>query len=64
AISGPLGAIRVSFGAGTPDEHLDRFVRAVRELVGGGARRGHRAGDGHRAPTAAAPWPVPIHSFE
>ncbi|NKY13979.1 aminotransferase class V-fold PLP-dependent enzyme [Streptomyces somaliensis] len=61
---GPLGAIRVSFGAGTPDEHLDRFVRAVRELVGGGARRGHRAGDGHRAPTAAAPWPVPIHSFE
>ncbi|KES07265.1 cysteine desulfurase [Streptomyces toyocaensis] len=28
-----LGAIRVSFGAGTPDEHVERFVRAVRELV-------------------------------
>ncbi|MFK4154566.1 aminotransferase class V-fold PLP-dependent enzyme [Streptomyces fungicidicus] len=27
------GAVRVSFGAGTPDEHVERFVRAVRELV-------------------------------
>ncbi|WP_103528178.1 aminotransferase class V-fold PLP-dependent enzyme [Streptomyces sp. SM12] len=26
-------AIRVSFGAGTPVEHVDRLVRAVRELV-------------------------------
>ncbi|GAA3173101.1 MULTISPECIES: aminotransferase class V-fold PLP-dependent enzyme [Streptomyces] len=33
-----LGAVRVSFGAGTPDEHVDRFVRAVRELVAAGAR--------------------------
>lgn len=28
-----LNAVRVSFGAGTPDEHVERFVRAVRELV-------------------------------
>ncbi|OIJ97106.1 aminotransferase class V-fold PLP-dependent enzyme [Streptomyces colonosanans] len=34
-----LHAIRVSFGAGTPDEHVERFVRAVGELVGDGARR-------------------------
>ncbi|WP_171170647.1 aminotransferase class V-fold PLP-dependent enzyme [Streptomyces sp. I05A-00742] len=26
-------AVRVSFGAGTPDEHIERFVRAVGELV-------------------------------
>ncbi|MDR3082302.1 MAG: aminotransferase class V-fold PLP-dependent enzyme [Streptomyces sp.] len=32
-----LNAIRVSFGAGTPDEHVERFVRAVGELVGNGA---------------------------
>jgi selenocysteine lyase/cysteine desulfurase len=28
-----LNAIRVSFGAGTPDEHVERFLTAVRELV-------------------------------
>lgn len=33
-----LRAVRVSFGAGTPDEHIERFLRAVRELVR--ARRG------------------------
>ncbi|MEU1629134.1 aminotransferase class V-fold PLP-dependent enzyme [Streptomyces sp. NPDC020096] len=32
-----LNAIRVSFGAGTPDEHVDRFLGAVAELVRGGA---------------------------
>ncbi|MFE9413121.1 aminotransferase class V-fold PLP-dependent enzyme [Streptomyces sp. NPDC006704] len=32
-----LNAIRVSFGAGTPDEHVERFVRAVGELVRDGA---------------------------
>ena len=32
-----LNAIRVSFGAGTPDEHVERFVAAVRELVADGA---------------------------
>ncbi|MCP9988350.1 aminotransferase class V-fold PLP-dependent enzyme [Streptomyces sudanensis] len=53
-----LDAVRVSFGAGTPDEHLDRLVRAVRELVRDGARRERRA------PAAPAPWPVPVHSFE
>ncbi|GAA3751430.1 aminotransferase class V-fold PLP-dependent enzyme [Streptomyces tremellae] len=30
---GPLNAVRVSFGAGTPEEHIERFVRAVRELT-------------------------------
>lgn len=34
----PLNAVRVSFGAGTPEEHVQRFVRAVAELV----RRGPR----------------------
>lgn len=29
-----LNAVRVSFGAGTPDEHVHRFVHAVRSLVG------------------------------
>ncbi|WP_371496628.1 aminotransferase class V-fold PLP-dependent enzyme [Kitasatospora sp. NBC_00374] len=37
-----LNAIRVSFGAGTPDEHLDRFLGAVRELVTDGARWSYR----------------------
>ncbi len=32
-----LNAIRVSFGAGTPVEHVDRFVAAVRTLVRDGA---------------------------
>ncbi|EST34756.1 hypothetical protein N566_18165 [Streptomycetaceae bacterium MP113-05] len=35
---GALDAVRVSFGAGTPDEHVERFVHAVRTLVG--RRRG------------------------
>ncbi|THA26813.1 aminotransferase class V-fold PLP-dependent enzyme [Streptomyces sp. RKND-216] len=30
---GALNAVRVSFGAGTPDEHVERFVRAVRSLA-------------------------------
>ncbi|MCX2967670.1 MULTISPECIES: aminotransferase class V-fold PLP-dependent enzyme [Streptomyces] len=29
-----LGAVRVSFGAGTPVEHVDRFLTAARELTG------------------------------
>ncbi|WP_035850140.1 aminotransferase class V-fold PLP-dependent enzyme [Kitasatospora azatica] len=37
-----LNAIRVSFGAGTPEEHLDRFLGAVRELVSDGARWSYR----------------------
>ncbi|MFS8202911.1 aminotransferase class V-fold PLP-dependent enzyme [Streptomyces sp. CWNU-52B] len=47
-----LNAIRVSFGAGTPDEHVERFVRAVRELVQDGARWNYRTQDGRCVPTA------------
>ena len=35
---GSLNAVRVSLGVGTPDEHVARFLGAVRDLV----RRGHR----------------------
>ncbi|MFG2296680.1 aminotransferase class V-fold PLP-dependent enzyme [Streptomyces sp. NPDC048603] len=45
-----LNAIRVSFGAGTPDEHVDRFVRAVRELVADGAKWQYRTEDGRCVP--------------
>ncbi|ARF54940.1 aminotransferase class V-fold PLP-dependent enzyme [Streptomyces gilvosporeus] len=45
-----LNAIRVSFGAGTPDEHVDRFVRAVKELVTDGARWNYRTEDGRCVP--------------
>ncbi|MFE0426122.1 aminotransferase class V-fold PLP-dependent enzyme [Streptomyces sp. NPDC058953] len=45
-----LNAIRVSFGAGTPDEHVDRFVGAVRELVTDGARWSYRTEDGRCVP--------------
>ncbi|WP_461008219.1 aminotransferase class V-fold PLP-dependent enzyme [Streptomyces capparidis] len=34
---GTLHAVRVSFGVGTPDEHVDRFLAAVRELAAGPA---------------------------
>ncbi|MEU7568030.1 aminotransferase class V-fold PLP-dependent enzyme [Streptomyces fradiae] len=44
------GAVRVSFGAGTPDEHVDRFLRAVRELVADGARWSYRTEDGRCVP--------------
>ncbi|MFK0291152.1 aminotransferase class V-fold PLP-dependent enzyme [Streptomyces sp. NPDC090442] len=49
-----LNAIRVSFGAGTPDEHLARFVRAVRELVADGARWKYRVEDGRCVPARSA----------
>ncbi|MEV5598854.1 aminotransferase class V-fold PLP-dependent enzyme [Streptomyces sp. NPDC052496] len=49
-----LNAIRVSFGAGTPDEHVDRFVRAVKELVTQGARWSYRTEDGRCVPDTAA----------
>lgn len=45
-----LNAIRVSFGAGTPDEHIGRFVRAVKELVREGARWSYRTEDGRCVP--------------
>lgn len=46
----PLNAIRVSFGAGTPDEHVERFVRAVRELVRDGAKWQYRTEEGRCVP--------------
>lgn len=45
-----LNAVRVSFGAGTPDEHVERFVRAVRELVTDGPRWSYRTEDGRCVP--------------
>ncbi|MFH7595303.1 aminotransferase class V-fold PLP-dependent enzyme [Streptomyces racemochromogenes] len=45
-----LNAIRVSFGAGTPDEHVDRFLRAVKELVADGAKWRYRTEDGRCVP--------------
>ncbi|MBK3592780.1 MULTISPECIES: aminotransferase class V-fold PLP-dependent enzyme [Streptomyces] len=49
-----LNAIRVSFGAGTPDEHIDRFLGAVRELVGAGARWTYRTEGGRCVPDRGA----------
>ncbi|MFE2327285.1 aminotransferase class V-fold PLP-dependent enzyme [Streptomyces sp. NPDC059385] len=45
-----LNAIRVSFGAGTPDEHVDRFVHAVKELVTDGAKWQYRTEEGRCVP--------------
>jgi selenocysteine lyase/cysteine desulfurase len=45
-----LNAIRVSFGAGTPEEHVDRFVTAVRTLVREGAQWNYRTEDGRCVP--------------
>ncbi|MEU7555047.1 aminotransferase class V-fold PLP-dependent enzyme [Streptomyces sp. NPDC044571] len=45
-----LNAIRVSFGAGTPDEHVERFVGAVKELVADGAKWQYRTEDGRCVP--------------
>ncbi|GAA0500103.1 aminotransferase class V-fold PLP-dependent enzyme [Streptomyces olivaceiscleroticus] len=49
-----LNAIRVSFGAGTPDEHVERFVRAVGELVTDGARWSYRTEEGRCVPDRGA----------
>ncbi|MEU6924620.1 MULTISPECIES: aminotransferase class V-fold PLP-dependent enzyme [unclassified Streptomyces] len=49
-----LNAIRVSFGAGTPDEHIERFVRAVTELVSKGAQWKYRTEDGRCVPDRGA----------
>ncbi|MFI6372883.1 aminotransferase class V-fold PLP-dependent enzyme [Streptomyces sp. NPDC050546] len=49
-----LNAIRVSFGAGTPDEHVERFVGAVKELVQDGARWNYRTEDGRCVPDTSA----------
>ncbi|MFI8853890.1 aminotransferase class V-fold PLP-dependent enzyme [Streptomyces sp. NPDC053499] len=45
-----LNAIRVSFGAGTPDEHVDRFLGAVRQLVRDGASWTYRTENGRCVP--------------
>ncbi|MEV6575071.1 aminotransferase class V-fold PLP-dependent enzyme [Streptomyces sp. NPDC051577] len=45
-----LNAIRVSFGAGTPDEHVERFVDAVRELVTDGAKWRYHTEEGRCVP--------------
>ena len=45
-----LNAIRVSFGAGTPDEHVDRFLAAVAELVRDGAKWNYRTENGRCVP--------------
>ncbi|MCX4677858.1 aminotransferase class V-fold PLP-dependent enzyme [Streptomyces sp. NBC_01433] len=49
-----LNAIRVSFGAGTPDEHVERFVRAVKELVREGAQWKYRTEGGRCVPDRGA----------
>ncbi|MFB6947043.1 aminotransferase class V-fold PLP-dependent enzyme [Streptomyces sp. NPDC060286] len=49
-----LNAIRVSFGAGTPDEHIERFVRAVGELGSKGARWKYRTEGGRCVPDRGA----------
>lgn len=49
-----LNAIRVSFGAGTPDEHIERFVRAVKELVNEGAQWKYRTEGGRCVPDRGA----------
>ncbi|MFF9505714.1 aminotransferase class V-fold PLP-dependent enzyme [Streptomyces sp. NPDC014724] len=51
---GSLNAIRVSFGAGTPDEHVERFVRAVGELVSKGAQWKYRTEGGRCVPDRGA----------
>lgn len=49
-----LNAIRVSFGAGTPDEHIERFLRAVKELVSEGAQWKYRTEGGRCVPDRGA----------
>ncbi|MGW2396992.1 aminotransferase class V-fold PLP-dependent enzyme [Kitasatospora sp. NPDC001664] len=46
----PANAVRMSFGAGTPVEHLDRFVAAVADLVANGARWTYRTEGGRCVP--------------
>ncbi|WBB59845.1 aminotransferase class V-fold PLP-dependent enzyme [Streptomyces sp. WMMC500] len=48
----PLNAVRVSFGAGTPDAHVDRFLAALGSLVREGARWSYRTVDGRCVPAS------------
>ncbi|WP_165986257.1 aminotransferase class V-fold PLP-dependent enzyme [Streptomyces sp. YIM 98790] len=50
---GPLSAVRVSFGAATPADHIDRLLRAVAELTGR-----HRAPGTPPVPSVR-PWDLP-----
>ncbi len=45
-----LNAVRVSFGAGTPDEHVARFLGALTALVRYGAKWDYRTEDGRCVP--------------
>ncbi|MET7638816.1 aminotransferase class V-fold PLP-dependent enzyme [Streptomyces sp. NPDC005438] len=49
-----LNAVRVSFGVGTPDEHVDRLVAAVDELVRRGARWSYHTENGRCVPDSDA----------
>jgi selenocysteine lyase/cysteine desulfurase len=51
----PLNAVRVSFGVGTPDEHVERFAAAVGELVRDGAKWSYRTERGRRVPAEGRP---------
>lgn len=46
----PVNAVRMSFGVGTPVEHVDRFVEAVAELARDGARWRYRIEAGRCVP--------------
>lgn len=46
----PVNAVRASFGAGTPVEHLDRLMAAVAELARDGARWTYRTEAGRCVP--------------
>ncbi|MBT2399327.1 aminotransferase class V-fold PLP-dependent enzyme [Streptomyces sp. ISL-100] len=46
----PVNAVRASFGAGTPVEHLDRLVAAVAQLAREGARWTYRTEAGRCVP--------------
>ncbi|MEE4541646.1 aminotransferase class V-fold PLP-dependent enzyme [Streptomyces sp. V4-01] len=45
-----LNAVRVSFGAGTPAEHVDRFLAAARSLVADGAAWRYHTEEGRCVP--------------
>jgi selenocysteine lyase/cysteine desulfurase len=50
--SSPLNALRVSFGAGTPDEHIERFLTAVTTLVRNGPQAASDKTPGLETPAA------------
>jgi selenocysteine lyase/cysteine desulfurase len=48
--AGGQQAIRVSLGLGTTEEHVNRLVLALRQIVARGARRAYARQDGRWAP--------------